>query len=480
MPVSAVNGLVEGLLQGHAIAEQKRRDAEEKNRQHAQDVAAYHIQDWKEKQAAELAKQSAAQQAFDNNLATQRQKNAEAEEARKQQADKDRNLLSSSKVASALQKPYADFVKEYFKAGGTDPEQARQFYLQMNGGPMPGALPPGSVDTPSSLTPGPQQAPPGVQIPGMQQPPIVPRGFDTPGNPAFGQQAPIAPPQNPLNPKAAAGIAKTQADTAKAEAMIPKIKADTVYAGFHSDWMKMRVDTEKETAKLRQGQTDLTHAATAYKEAMTKIDGDLKKADTMLAEARTTEAIARTEYTHEQIQHTKNMDALKSSSVDLNTETKKANLREKAMKQEGSIARDRRKQEDAIGKMQATLNTYNVIAKIDKSKLDPADPKNTPIMVQIDTAKAQIPYLQQRIAETKDRIDLFTKDEKEAHAYVAQTTEMLNKSGTVNKPATEKNRATADKAAKNPPKLPAIPAPGAKSGRLRTVPSKQDDPLGIK
>lgn len=463
MPESAISGLVEGLLQGHAIRQQKQRDAEEKNRQHAQDVAAYHIQDWKEKQAAELNKQNAAQQGIDNQLAQDRLGIQKAEEARKVASDANKDKYNQSRVEAAKNLPRERYIDDAYKNSATvdDFNKAMALYDLMHPANQTPAATGGAPVTPA--------------LPGAQQAPIipqVPRGYDTPGNPAFGQQGAAPPPSGTLNPKVAAGIAKTQADTAKAEAMIPKLKADTIYAQEHSNWMKAHVENEKEMKALTIGRTDLVKAQSAYRKAMQEYDGDLKKADKLLADARASEAVARTDYLHEQVTHTKNMDNLKSSSLDLNTEGKKANLREKAMKEEGSFRKDKEKQEDALGKMQFSLNAQSRIASMDKSKIDATDPKNTAILVQIDTAKANVPYLQQRIAETKDRIDNYTKREAEAHAYVAQTTDMLNKSGTVDKKATEKNRAAADKAAKNPPSIPALNPdfPFVQPTRGRTAP----------
>lgn len=479
MPEAAISGLVEGLLQGHAIRQQKQRDEEEKSRQHAQDIASQHIQMWRESQAKAAAKSQSeqdkeAKRQFDANLLLKQSEITSKETDRKARED----LAKSSLSAKTDKERQDNFVK--YVGLGYPPDQATA---------LSGWTPPGMQGAPQSA---PQQ--PGLQNAlgilgqaGQGQAPIPGGGIGAngarPDIMSLLQGSPDATGVRPQtrtpgldpstigqSPKIAADIAAKQAATAKAEAAIPKLKADAVYAHAHSEWMKAHTENEKQLKGLTQGKTDLVHAQAAYKKAMIEYDGDLKKADRLLQEARTSEAIARTDYLHEQTQHTKNMDIIKSSSVDLNTETKKANLREKALKEETSFKKDREKQEDALGKMQFSLNAQSRIAAMDKSKIDPNDPKNNAILVQIDTAKANVPYLQQRIAETKDRIDFYTKQEAESHAYVQQTTDMLNKSGTVNKAATEKNRAAADKAAKNPPKLPVIPGPGANAGRLQSKP----------
>lgn len=484
MQTSAIGGLVEGLLQGHAIREQKRQDAEQKERQHALDVAQQHVQTWREQQATEQTKQAQAQDAEATRQFDLNYKLKQAEENRRVDDSKARQDLAAGKLQLGSSKNKQDLVLKLYGQGIPLEDAQRLADMQYSDGAsvappapaplIPGMAPPsgaqGSTGVQSGFAP---QVPPKSGIMSLMPnvgDPITP--FTGADRPRFG-----------TSPLVQSKIDNNKAGTAQKEAAVNKLKADAIYAQHHSDWMKAHAENEKEMKALTQGKTALTHAQAAYKEAMTKYDGDLKKADTLLAEARTSEAIARTEYAHEQVQHTKNMDSLKASSNDLTTEGKKANLREKSMKEEGAFRKDKEKQEDALGKMQFSLNAQSRIAAIDKSKIDTADPKNNAILVQIDTAKANIPYLQQRIAETKDRIDNYTRQEKEAHNYVVQTTDFLNKSGTVNKQQTEKERAAAAKAAKDPPHLPdyhpndgvplqKIPAPGKKTGNLQTKPIK--------
>lgn len=450
MPESAISGLVHGFMQGHALREQQRQDHYEKERQHALDEAAKQqqvFQNTMSQQAAELAKQNAdmrqkenvyqhEQDGIHNKLATDK-------EAREAKGLDGKLSLGMSRILFGMDKAKMAFVEKLFGEGIPleDAISRVAAYSPPGPGGVPGAAPPGAgapagaptaSGLPSGLISG---------LGGMQTP------AGAPPAPAIGV-SPLA--QSKLD-KNAAQI--KQIDAAGAEHLV------------RSAWLKQKTLNEQQNAEVIKQKGKLTHAQAVRTEYMTKIDGNYKVAETLLAEARFTEATARVGLMHAQEAHMKANDALKASSNDLTTEIKKASFRKNALSQEGKIATDRRKAEDAMGKLEAVLTSISVVAEMDETKVKPSE---TALLAQIRMAKKQVPYLRTRIAEMKDRVDAFTKDEKEAHEYSTSVTNYINKDGSPNKPATEKERAAARKAAQAPPKLPFIPGPGQSAPGVRT------------
>lgn len=469
MAQSALGSLAEGFLQGHAIKEQQKQDKIARERQKGIDAANASHQQWQQgleerrlKSDQDAAKERQVQ--FDQtNLVRM------LDEARKAKADENRDKLGQGRLDMSQARIFAgmDKAKQTFVEG-----QMRE------GVPFEVAIERAAALQGSSAAGAPQSAP------------VLPNaaGSGATGLPAallqglpLGGQGSPAPPGAP--DAGTAGVSPlAQSKMAKNDAAIAHMTRQDAQAQFHSEWLKQRTATEIENGKLVKAKTGLTHAQQVKTETMIQIDGDMKKAETILVEARVGEALARTELVREQKQHIGAMDALKKDSSDLNTEVKKANFRKSAISQEAKIASDRRKAEDAMGKLEGVLEAEKIVAGMDKTKIKPSE---TALLAQVKMAEAQLPYLNQRVAEMKDRIDAFKKDEAEAHEYAASVTNYLNKDGSANKPATARERTAARKAAANPPKLPPqeiklapVAGPGKKpvsfaEGKLRTISDKE-------
>lgn len=489
MPESAISGLVEGILQGHAIRQQKQRDAEEKNRQHAQDVAAYHIQDWKEKQAAELNKQNAAQQGIDNQLAQDRLGIQKAEEARKVTSDANKDKYNQSRVEAAKNLPRERYIDDAYKNSATvdDFNKAMALYDLMH---PTNQTPPATGGAP--VTPA---------LPGAQQAPIipqVPRGFDTPGNPAFGQQGAPPPPSGILNPKVAAGIEKTQADTTKATAATQLLTTEDLEHIQNIELKKAQTANAQEMKKLTEAKTALTHQQEADRKAMSQPNLDLKHAQINLTEAKIADEHVKQEYAAAHTEHIKIMDNLRASGKDLADVSKRAGILKQANDAENKFRTERWKQEDNLAKMKANLHAYENLAAVPEANISkPAD------LAAIHTAQQSIPDIKQRIKDQEARIASVAAKETEAAKYATNIKKIIHPTGVVDNAATDAARKAADKkaadamvvearaqrAADKPPSGPLpgmsdwghggaikpvpvkkVPAPGKKAGALKSKP----------
>lgn len=509
MPESAISGLVEGLLQGHAIRQQKQRDAEEKNRQHAQDVAAYHIQDWKEKQAAELNKQNAAQQGIDNQLAQDRLGIQKAEEARKVTSDANKDKYNQGRLEAAKNLPRERYIDDAFKNSDTVESfnKAMALYDLMHPANQAPPATGGAAVTPA--------------LPGAQQAPIipqVPRGYDTPGNPAFGQQGAPPPPSGILNPKAAADIAAKNAQADLAKAKIPGLATEELNKLSQIDHRKAMDENAKTVQQLNKEKIGLTHAQMERTKALAELQPSLMNAQIDLAKARASAEVARIEYMGAQEQHMKYSDQLKSFDRELTDVKKRGDIFKQATSMENYYTKQRYAQEKALEKSKATYITYKNYADTPDDKIEKEGDR-----IVINNARKLLPQIEQDIKDTQARIDDITKNETFAHTYVAKTKDILHVSGATDADATAKMRADAEAKAKkaaedakksaadalkfgttiNPeqfpfvqPTRPRTAPPGAhpkvqavapgktsgnqKTGKLKVVPPKtKDDPLGL-
>lgn len=458
MAESAISGLVQGFMQGYAIKQQKKEDKYNKERQTALDHAnAAHVE-WQKgmeterlKMDKDAAKEQQAQFDMTNYLKILDEKRKEKLDTEKVRQGDARLDLSQARIYAGMDKVAQTLVTHLFEQGVPFEDavkQAQSMSPRTPGAiPLPGGGPSDAIPLGGGL-PGnsgiPEPSPLGGPA-GMRQalPPAVMQGIMQSGLPANGQASPQASPQ--VSPAGGIGVSPiAQSKLGKSAAQVANLDAKTAQEVFRSKWMEIKTENEKHNQKLIDAKVQLTHAQKTKTEYMMKIDGDLKKAETMLTEARVDEAKARTDLDRTQKTHVEAMDSLKASSNDLNTEVKKANFRKQALAQEGKIATDRRKAEDSKGKLEAVLESYKVVAGMDEAKVKPGE---TQLLAQIKMAKSQVPYLERRIAEMNDRITAFTKDEKAAHEYSTSVTNYLNKDGSVNKPATQAERDAAKKAA---------------------------------
>lgn len=443
MPESALNGLVEGLLQGNALKEKRKQDAYEKERQHATDIFQQHVQTWKEQQAQADAQRVAAQQTFDNKLATDQQAVREAEEKRKTAADEDRRKLAEG---SATAKTDKDRATNYWKAIGLgyQPEQATM---------LSGYTPPVASSPPHQMGGGAGSALDILNSAGQNQRPLpggasgglVPPAIQSlMGTPPGTQMPPAATGPRATSPigqapavasKIGAQTAKTNLDTAK----IPLLSSKNLEQLAQVDYTKAKAALAQEQKKLTDAKIPLTHYQTERAKALAEIQPDLGKAQVNLANARAGAEIARIEYMHVQESHMKMMDALKSSEKDLGDYKKRGDILKQAKDAESKMTNERYAQEKALSKSEATMIAYENTAKIDPNTVEkPAD------KVAIQIAKEMLPKIQQDVLDGKARIAEITAREKEAHSYVVKSTDFINKDGVPDKKATTKEHTAAD------------------------------------
>jgi hypothetical protein len=470
MPEAAISGLVEGLLQGQAIKAQKKQQAEEKERQHALDIFQQHAQQWREQTQAQQYAADQEQQKTQNALAERQQKGREDEEARKVAADKARqDLLRDSQNAKTEKQKQDLYFKAIGPGMGYTPEQASA---------LTGYTPPAmSAPAAAPQQPGLQNALGILGQAGQSAAPIPQGGIganaarpdimsmlqnspDASGRPDRGFR-PGAGPEAGLpigqSPVAAAKIANQNAGTAQKNAQTQYIGDKEVTETLKQMQLKILTDLEAKKGKK-------TDAETATINALREGKVNLQNAQVELAKTKADAAIAMTELNQARKQYLPTEESLKADGLRLRQENSdmrrvqiQGSMRERATTAKRIIQGERSKAEQQVGKLDEQKAYWQGIKAINPATVDPEKGQKT--LQQIHMAEDVLKGITDQQNALRKHINELSTSGANVDKTLADTTTMINKTGTPDKAATEKARADAAKTAKNPPTMPHVPDP---------------------
>lgn len=460
MPTSAIGGLVEGLLQGQAIKQQKQQDRLNQERQHATDIFNQHVQTWRETQAQDEAKRTAEQQKFDNEISTKRQTNAEAEETRKVAADKQKREMSDAVINAKTDKQKQDALLKLYLTGGETLGSAAQIAGLSMGGqqaqPQQGALQ-GALNTLGSAGQG--QAPipnagPLQQAPGSQplspiesllqgQIPAVPRGLAEPGTPGYGAH---------VAPATAAKIKNTEAGTQQKIANTALLEDKHLHEVVRTALDKQRIDLE--------GKKGLkTVAETATINALRDLKVENLEAMTALAKVKADAAVAQTELTEERKKWLPVSEGIKQESLNLRKENDafrrgiaSENLNIRAVNVKKTIQNERSKAQEHYGKLDAQKIYWEGIAHINPATIDPVKGQKT--LQQINMAPDILKGLQVQMDKAREHVNELSARGADIDKAIADTSTRTTPTGSTDKKLTDADRKAAAANAKRPPQLP--------------------------
>lgn len=447
MPVSALSGLVEGLLQGNALKEKRKQDAYEKERQHATDIFQQHVQTMKEQQAQEEGqrlKNDAAEQKrqFDLNYALRQSEQTSKDTDR----DARRKLGEDSLNAKTDKERRENYLKAI--ALGYYPEQATMMsgYTPSAAAPAP-QIGGGAGSALDILNSAGQNAPPlPGGAPGGLTPPAIQSLIGTPPGTLMPPAATGPRATSPIGqaPAVAAGINAKNASAGLATANTGKAVAQT--ALITSKQLEVMHDQalKDSQTKLNEAKTGKTHADESYKKAMMQPDLDYKHALINLTVSKQKIEDERKLWMKTQEEHTKIMDALRADEKDINRVGKEGTIIKNSQAAANKLKTERWAQEDHLNKLISQQKSYKPLADL-YPKIDTLEKESDKATVR--TAHEMMPHIQNEIDAANLRIKDIAADELEARSYAKGVTEYMNKNGVVSKALTDKERAAADKAA---------------------------------
>lgn len=473
MPEAAVSGLVEGLLQGHAIRQQKKQQAEEKERQHALDIFQQHAQQWREQTQAQQYASDQEQLKTQNALAERQQKGREDEEARKVAADKARQDLLRDSQNAKTEKQKQDL---YFKAIGKDmgytPEQATALT-----GYSPPALSGGGA-APTPQQPGLQNALSILGQAGQGQAPIPGGGIgangarpdilsmlqgsaDATGARPETRMPGYMPSNIGQSPVAAANIKAKNAQAGLAGANTTKAQAQTQFIQDKDAFEIVRTAGEKIRQDLDKKKGKKTDAETATIEALRQPKADLMSAQKQREEAQLEVAGTIATLNTLRAQYLPLDEKLKAEGMALRQESnadRRKNMestwRLHASDRKRTIQADRTKAEQAYGKLNAQRIYQQGIKAINPATVDPI--KGEATLRAIQAAPEIIKNLDGQMEQLRTHINELGQSGADVEKILADTTTAIHPSGVPDPKATDAARKAAADAAKSPPKLPAL------------------------